>query len=193
MDVGQVQQKLKDLEDDEVIPAISAILIVLVLFTSDFSYYYIDLGMTLLFYAVLVRIWTEMGASSSMSSHRDLAYLNFLLMSVGAVAGGFMIRQGAQYLTGELLAAQSLALSVVISRFYINLQDKKLSSLGDIIRYKGPVDQYLILVPSTISFGLPALVYQTGSYGYYRTTSQFIALVVFSLFVGAVLYYIEQK
>lgn len=150
--------------------------------------------MTLFFYAVLVRIWTQMGSDIPMSSKRDTAHVEFMVNAIGAVVIGYSLEWFVSGITGDMVAVQSLALAAVVSRFYINMRDSNATSLKDIIRYDQTVDRYLVLVPCAVAFFGPVLVYQLDLYSItFETRETFFGLVGGSIIIGLGLYEYEKN
>lgn len=85
------RKSLEDISEEEWIFPASAVLILLAIVVSGFSYYFIDQAMTLFFYAVLARIWTQMGLGIPMSSQRDTAHVEFMVNAIGAVVIGYSL------------------------------------------------------------------------------------------------------
>ncbi|WP_396611472.1 hypothetical protein ACH9L7_14885 [Haloferax sp. S1W] len=187
------RKSLQDISDEDWILSASVVLVLLAFLVSGFSYYFIDQAMTLFFYAVLVRIWTQMGSGLPMSSKRDIAHLEFMVNAIGAVVIGYTLEWSVAWVTGDMVAVQSLALAAVISRVYINMRDDNVGSLKDIIRYDQTVDRYLVLVPSAVAFSAPVLVHQLDIYSIrFNTPKMFFGLVVGSVLFGLVLYNYEK-
>jgi hypothetical protein len=138
-----------DLDWDELVPVTSAGLIGLALLVSGFDYTVIKEGATLLFYAVIIQIWTAFNDTSL-----DENYFEFLLLSVGAVVIGSSIRYGVEQFSGEMLAIQSVGFAILISRLYVN--DKS----GDMIRWEDPFDRYVFYIPCGVAILLPVLLFQ---------------------------------
>jgi hypothetical protein len=188
------RQSFQDISDEDWILFASAALILIAVVISGFQYYFIDQAMTLFFYAVLVRIWTQIGSGPPISTKRDIAHVEFMMNAIGAVIIGYTLEWGVTRITGDMIAVQSLALAAVISRCYINLRDEDATSLKQIIRYDETVDRYLVLVPCTVAFFAPVLVYQFNLYSItFETGETFFALVVGSLLVGLGLYSYEKE
>ncbi|ELZ17519.1 hypothetical protein [Natrinema limicola] len=187
------RKPFQDLSNEEWIPVISIGLILVVFVISGLRYYFIDQAMTLLFYAVLVQIWTQVGGDLPLLPDRNLAYISFIITSIGAVSIGITMEWVASWITGDLIAAQSLALAVVISRIYINMRDSNASSPTDILRYREPVDRYLILIPCSATFLIPVIFYHLGIYYPLETRTRFFGLIVWSLMIGIFLYWYENE
>lgn len=138
-----------DLDREDLVPAASVILFLLALLVSGFDYTYIEEGATLLFYAVIIQIWTSFNDTSL-----DENYFEFLLLSVGAVVIGSSVRYGVEQLSGEMLAVQSLAFAILISRLYVN------SKNGEMIRWEDPIDRYVFYIPCGVAILLLVLLFQ---------------------------------
>lgn len=176
---------LHEIDREKLVPTISLLLIFGAWLASGFSYWVIDEAMTLLFYAVLVRMWTELGPDEPVFLSRDWRFAEFILMATGAVIIGFTFREAATWITGDLLAVQSLALSVLFGRWYINARQANEISFNAILRYSDPVDQRLVLLPAACSFLLPMIQYQTGFYLFeFDTRSGFFGLIILSILIG---------
>lgn len=189
----QFRKSLENISDDGWIFSASIILILIAFVVSGFSYYFIDQAMTLFFYAVLVRIWTQMGSGIPMSSQRDTAHVEFMVNAIGAVVIGYSLEWFVSSITGEMVAAQSLALAAVVSRLYINMRNSNATSLKDIIRYNQTVDRYLVLTPCAVAFFAPVFVYQLDLYSItFETREMFFGLVVASIGIGLALYMYEK-
>lgn len=187
------QKSLQDVSNEDWIFPVSLALILLAFIVSEFNYYFIDQAMTLFFYAVLVQIWTQMGAGRPRSRTRDAAHIEFMANAIAAVVIGYALRWFVTWTTGDIIAVQSLALATVISRLYINMKGSNSSSLKAILRYDQPVDRYLVLVPCTVAFFAPVLVHELGLYSISFTTREsFLGVVTMSILVGVGLYYHEQ-
>lgn len=190
--VEYLTEYLNKFSDDWILPT-STVLIFLVAFISDFSYYVIDQGMRLFFYAVLVRIWTKMGSGLPMASKRNTAHVEFIVNAIGAVIIGYFIETSVSSITNDMIAAQSLALAAVISRLYVNMQDSGSSSLKDIIGYDRAVDRYLVLVPCSVAFVAPILVYHSEITLTFETSQSFFGLVGGSVLAGLSLHMYEKE
>jgi len=171
------------------IPVISLGVVIIAWLFSEFSYYWISQAMTLLFYAVLIQMWTELAPDEPVLFSRDGRFIEFILMAIGAVIMGRTIRTGVESFTGEILAIQSLAMSVLLARWYINLKDGSGLSLRDICRYRDPIDQYLVNVPCTVAFFAPAVQYWLSLHLFnFDTTQGFFGLIIASIFAGLLVY-----
>jgi len=189
----QFRKSLEDISEDGWIFTASVILILIAFVLSGFNYYFIDQAMSLFFYAVLVRIWTQMGSGIPMSSKRDTAHVEFIVNAIGAVVIGYSIEWFVSHITGEMVAVQSLALAAVVSRLYINIRSGDAASFKDIVRYDRTVDRYLVLVPCIVAFFAPVIVYQMELYTItFETRETFFGLVVGSLLIGLGLYEYEK-
>lgn len=140
---------LDNLTQDELVPVASVVLLIGAVIVSGFDYTLIEQGSTLLFYAVIVQVWTDFDSIDLTTSHME-----FLLVSVGAVMAGYYIEQVVVFLSGDLLAIQSLALAILISRIYLNSQE------GDLIRWDNLVDRYVVYIPCSLVIVLPVVLHQ---------------------------------
>lgn len=86
------QKSLQDVTNENWIFPASLALILLAFLISGFDYYFIDQAMTLFFYAVLVQIWTQMGAGLPTSRKRDNAHIEFMVNAIAAVVIGYQLR-----------------------------------------------------------------------------------------------------
>jgi len=171
------------------IPVISLGVVVVAWLFFEASYYWISQAMTLLFYAVLIQMWTELAPDEPVLFSRDGRFIEFLWMAVAAVVIGRVIRTGVESFTGEILAIQSLAMSVLIARWYINLKNESKLSLRDLFRYRDPIDQYLVNVPCTVAFFVPAVQYWLSLHLFsFDTTQGFFGLIIASIFTGLLTY-----
>ena len=128
-----------------------------------------------------------------MSSQRDTAHVEFMVNAIGAVVIGYSLEWFVSSITGEMVAAQSLALAAVVSRLYINMRNSNATSLKDIIRYNQTVDRYLVLTPCAVAFFAPVFVYQLDLYSItFETREMFFGLVVASIGIGLALYMYEK-
>lgn len=196
------EQVKEYLQTDEAIPTISAILIFL-LFTlfSEMGYLLIEMGTVLLFYAVLVRMWTAMTPSDSDLLKGDFSHGIFLFISAGAVSMGIMIEQLIESLSGSVLPAQFLALAVLVSRIYLNFRST--NDFLDTILWRNVYERYVILIPCLFVILFPIMIYQLNisrllivDIGFFvaRTTEAFIYLTALGLGLGAVFYlYFEDQ
>jgi len=175
-----------DIDREELVPAASAALFVLALLVSGFDYSYIEEGATLLFYAVIIQIWTSFNDISL-----DENYFEFLLLSIGAVVIGSSVRYGVEQLSGEMLAIQSLAFAILISRLYVNGKN------GKMIRWEDPIDRYVFYIPCGVAILLPVLLFQAeinpilgfNPNSLVRPSSQsFVSITVVCIIAGAVSY-----
>jgi len=175
-----------DLEREELVPLASVVLLILALIVSGFDYSLIKRGSTLLFYAVIVRIWTSARGSVIRESH-----IEFLLLSVGAVLVGYIIEWLVGQISGELLAIQAVALAILLSRFYVN------SLNGETFRWDDPVDRYVVYIPCGVALLLPVLLFHVEFnpiLGYDPNSlltpsrDSFLTLVYLSIIAGAVIY-----
>lgn len=190
------------LETDEAIPTVSAIFILLLFFLfSDLGYRLVETVTMLLFYAVLVRIWTEMMPNRSELLHGPGSHLVFLFVSAGAVAMGIMLEHWVASLSGTVLPAQFLALAVLISRVYIR-------SIGTnkpraAVLLEDLHDRYVILIPCLFVILFPVMVHQfeisnliivQADILVSQTTESFLYLTSLGIGVGAVAYvYFEDQ
>lgn len=185
MGASASSSSLDEADREKLVPALSVLLIFGAWLASGFSYWVLDQGMTLLFYAVLVRMWTELGPDEPLFFSRDWQFVEFILMATGAVVIGLTLREAASLVTGDLLAVQSLALSMLFGRWYINTRRASKISFETVLRYDDPVDQRLVLVPSAATFLLPAVQYQTGVYLFqFDTRTGFFGLIILSILIG---------
>lgn len=175
-----------DIDREELVPAASAALFVLALLVSGFDYSYIEEGATLLFYAVIIQIWTSFNDISL-----DENYFEFLLLSIGAVVIGSSVRYGVEQLSGEVFAIQSLAFAILISRLYVNGKN------GKMIRWEDPIDRYVFYIPCGVAILLPVLLFQAeinpilgfNPNSLVRPSSQsFVSITVVCIIAGAVSY-----
>ena len=184
---------LRDQVDEtELVPLISIGLVVLALFVAGFDYFYIKRGASLLFYAVLVQMWTTM---ESGSGRRSPSHGEFMMTSAGAVVIGYMIELAVTHLSGEMIAAQSLALAIIVSRIYVNrLQEP---SLRAALRWEHPIDRYVILIPCGVAILLPVFLHQftvNPILGFdpnsitSETRDGFLTLVLVSILAGILVY-----
>lgn len=193
MPFDQFFTDFRNTSNEEWIPLMAIGIIVLAWIGTGFSYYYIEQGMRLLFYAVLVQIVTKVYSELPRSRSRNFAFLAFVFVSISAVTAGMVVESFAEMITGDLLAIQSLALAVFVSRLYINIQDVNLQKLSDILRYKQPIDRYLIIVPCGMAFFIPTLLYQLHIRIFQlETAAGFLLSVGFCLILGLGLYEYER-
>jgi len=190
------------LETDEAIPIISALLIFFLYFVfSEMGYFLIEMGTMLLFYAILVRMWTAMTPNDSDLLQGDFSHGIFLLISAGAVSIGFMIEQGIESLSGNVLPAQFLALAILVSRVYLNFR-----STNDFLKavlWKNLYERYVILIPCLFVILFPIMIHQfeisslllvDSDFFVSRTTESFIYLTTLGLSLGVVFYlYFEEQ
>lgn len=189
------------LQTDEAVPIISLLLILtLFIFFSEARYFLIETATMLLFYAVLVRMWTVMTPDDSELLNGPFSHGFFLVISAGAVVIGIIIEEWLIWVSGSVLPAQFLALAVLLSRIYLNLQASN--------KYRGPFlwenkyERYVILIPCLVVVLFPVAVYQLGisdlvlvSANYFtaQTTNAFISLTALGLLIGlASYYYVEE-
>jgi hypothetical protein len=174
-------------EREDWIPLVSVVLLAALLFVSDFNYRVIETGTTLFFYAVLVQMWTELGPDEPLFVTRDLQFVVFILMAVGAVSVGYLFRELITFITGSVLAVQSLAIGIILSRAYINAKDAENLSLESVLRYNDPFDQRLVLIPCTVVFFLPVAKNWLGiNLIDFETTTGFTGLTLVSILSGIV-------
>lgn len=150
--------RLKEfLETDEAIPTVSALLIALLFFIFyDMGYRLIEMGTMLLFYAVLVRMWTAMTPSDSELLQGPFSHSVFLFISLGAVAMGLMIEQTIESIAGTILPAQFLALAVMVSRIYLNIRDP--GDLLEIVLWENLYERYVVLIPCLFVILFPIVI-----------------------------------
>ena len=181
-DSPSIEEKIEGRENW--IPIISAVLLLVGALVTDLDYWVLETGSTLFFYAVLVQMWTELGPDEPIFVSRDWQFFEFILMAVGAVIVGFVIREAVTSITGGILAIQSLALGIMFSRWYINAKNAPQLSFNAILRYRDPFDQRLVLVPCSFAFLLPVFQNRIGILVYdFDTPSGFTGLI--SLSIGA--------
>jgi hypothetical protein len=168
---------------------LSGLLVLGVVLLEGVRYWRLSRVTELLFYAVVVRMWQELGPNEPLFFDHDFRYLGFLLMAVGGVTTAWLFRRGIEWVTGDIVAIQSLALAVIVARLYVNASNSSNPSLSTVLRYDQPIDRYLILVPALVAFSLPVLqrylVFDVISVG---TTQGFILVTALSLFAGGGLY-----
>lgn len=174
------------LDREDLVPLASVGILLAALIASGFDYYLIRRGSTLLFYAVIVRIWTSAGRKAYHES-----YIEFLLSAAGAVMAGYIIEQIVGHVSGEMIAIQAVALAILISRLYVN------SLHGEMFRWKDPVDRYVIYIPCAVALLLPVLLFHVEInpvLGYDPNSlltpsrDSFFTLVYLSVIAGAVVY-----
>lgn len=196
------EQMKEYLQTDEAIPTISAILIALLfILFSEMGYLLIEMGTMLLFYAVLVRMWTAMTPSDSDLLRGDFSHGIFLIISAGAVAMGIMIEQWIGSLSGSVLPAQFLALAVLVSRIYLNFRST--NDFLEAILWKNVYERYVVLIPCLFVILFPIVIHQfeissllivDARFFVARTTEAFIYLTALGLSLGAVFYlYFEDQ
>ena len=185
-----IDEVVEFFQSDEAVPAISVIFIVLLGFVSDIDYFLIETGTMLIFYAVLVRMWTAMSPDDSELLRGDFSHLLFLLMSAGAVSIGIMIEEWLNSLSGSLLPAQFLALSVIISRVYLHIRDS--ASMKRILLLDTAHDRYVVLVPWSVVFILPLII--DANLLVAQTTGAFVNLTLLGILIGTASYlYFEEE
>ena len=199
--VDKINQTVEFLKSDEAIPIISGALIVLLLFFSDLTYRLVETVTMLLFYAVLVRMWTALTPSDSELLRSDFSHVWFLLMSAGAVSMGIFIQRGLESMTGTVLPAQFLALSILVSRVYLYIRDA--SDLERILLLETAHDRYVVLVPCAfvILFSIfvdwveiSNILFIDFSWFVAQTTSAFLNLTALGIILGFVSYlYFEEE
>ena len=197
----QADSLIKFLQSEEAVPVISAVLIVLlVLLFSDLGYRLIEMTTTLLFYAVLVRMWTAMTPSDSELLRGPFAHPMFLFISTGAVAMGIMIEQWITSLSGSVLPAQFLALAVLVSKMYLKFRES--GDLRETLLWTDKQGRYVILIPCLVVLFLPVAVYQYGITSFLvvdsglfvsRTTDAFLFLNLLGIGVGTLLYLVIEE
>jgi len=177
----------EQIDREELVPIISAGLLVVLLFVSGFSYRVIETGTTLFFYAVLVQMWTELGPDEPIFVTRDWQFIEFVLMAAGAVIVGYTFRELVTYITGSIIAVQSLAVGIILSRMYINAKNAGNLSVESVLRHNDPFDQRLVLIPCSIVFFLPVIKNQLGvTLIDLETTTAFTGLIVASILLGVI-------
>lgn len=197
-----IDQVKEFLETDEAIPAISALLILLLfIFFSEMGYLLIEMGTMLLFYAVLVRMWTAMTPSDSDLLQGEFSHAIFLFISAGAVSMGIMIEQGIESLSGSVLPAQFLALAILVSRVYLNFRST--NDFLEAVLWKNLYERYVILIPCLFVILFPVVIHQLeittllivdAQFFVSRTTESFIYLTALGLSLGTVFYlYFEDQ
>jgi hypothetical protein len=182
----------RQVEDGELVPLISAGLVVVAAIVGGMDYNLIQRGSQLLFYAVLVQMWTTLESGSRIGNP---AYWEFLLNSAGAVAVGFTVEMLVAYLSGEVIAAQFLSLAILSSRVYVNRM--RSSDIIEAFRWHDPIDRYVFLIPCSVAILLPILLYQIQinpilGYDPNSITNQnqdaFTALIILSILTGVAIY-----
>jgi hypothetical protein len=188
----RVEEVQDEIDDADLVPLISSGLIILALFASGLDYYYIRRGASLLFYAVLVQMWTIIESGSRRGAP---SYWEFLITSAGAVIVGYGVELIVEHLSGEMIAAQSLALAIVVSRLYVNRLRSE--SLKEALQWENPIDRYVILIPCSVAILLPIVLFQVTInpiLGFdpnavtNETRDAFLTLVLISILTGVLLY-----
>ncbi|MCU4753411.1 hypothetical protein OB919_15715 [Halobacteria archaeon AArc-curdl1] len=188
-------------ETDEAIPTVSALLIALLfVFFYEMGYRLIEMGTMLLFYAVLVRMWTAMTPSDSDLLQGPFSHGFFLFISLGAVAMGLMIEQWIASISGSILPAQFLALAVLVSRVYLNFRDSR--NFLEAVLWENLYERYVVLIPCLFVILVPILIHQLEistllffdiRFLVSHSTTSFLSLSSLGLGLGVVIYfYIEE-
>lgn len=185
---------------DKLIPLLSILFIFVASVLSDLNYRFIEQATTLLFYAVLVQMWTEAAPNIEELLDGPFSHLLFLFISVGAVSLGFIIEGFIQGISGVILPAQLVALTIVVSRVYLKMEQS--DRLLDIALWKNKIDRYVVLIPCLFVIFVPVAIYQFKLSGFLfvdtryfvaQTTSSFVNLIIIGLLMGVLSYlYIEE-
>lgn len=144
--------------EGEMVPFVSLWLIVGAVVITGFDYALLVEGATLMFYAVLVAVWTSLAATEPLQVGGTYAQFEFLVISTGAVVVGFGIEWSLAQLSGQLFAVQALAIVALVTRLYVNSLDGV--SLERTVRWQDPVDRYLVYVPCLTALALPIVLHQ---------------------------------
>lgn len=139
--------------EGEMVPFVSLCLIIAAVLFVGLDYSVLVEGATLMYYAVLVAIWTSIAPTDPLEGGGTYAQFEFLMISTGAVVVGYGIELTIQQLSGQLYAVQALALIVLGSRLYVNSLDGV--SIQQTIRWHNPRDRYLFYAPCLVALTLP--------------------------------------
>jgi hypothetical protein len=112
----------------------------------------------------------------------------------------FQIEWFVAQLSGVMLPAQFLALTFIVSRIYIKLQQT--TQIREILLWADYIDRYVFLIPCLIVTLLPVIIYQFGlttilflDAGYFvaQGTASFLRLTVLGFAIGGLMYvYLEE-
>lgn len=179
---------------EQLVIIVSLGLILLSLLFREFNYRTLSDSVTLLFYAVVVQIWTEFTGDDPVFVNRDWQFIEFIISGIGAVIVGYLILTSIEQATGDIVAVQSLALIAIISRAYSNLKHSNTLTLKEALQYQDPVDRYLVLVPALVAFCFPiAVSHLSWQPIVIESTRGFIEVVAFSLASGITVYTYEVE
>lgn len=174
----------------ELVPFVSLWIVVGAVALSGFDYAVVLESATLLFYAVLVGVWTSLAPTDPLAEGGNYAQLEFLMISGAAVAVGFGLETAVQQVSGEMYAVQALALAFLGSRLYVNAIGT--DGLGEMFRVHRPSERYLVYLPCLVGLVIPAAAHQLGVatiLGYGLGTREAVGIVAgVSLLLGAAAY-----
>lgn len=190
VDGARVRDLFETLLAGELVPFVSLWIVVGAIVVSGFDYAVVVQSATLLFYAVLVGIWTSLAPTAPLEEGGNYAQLEFLMISSAAVVVGFGIESALQQLSGRMYAVQALALAFLGSRLYVNAIGT--SGFAEMFRLHRPSERYLVYLPCLVGLVLPAVAYQFGVetlFGYGLDTREAVGFVAAGgLLLGAVAY-----
>lgn len=159
MDDGhRLRNLVETLLAGELVPFVSLWIVVGAAVLSGFDYAVVVESATLLFYAVLVGVWTSLAPTGPLEEGGNYAQLEFLMISTAAVVVGLGVEAAVQQLSGRMYAVQALALAFLGSRLYVNA----LGTDGpvEMFRLHRPSERYLVYLPCLVGLVLPAVAYQ---------------------------------
>lgn len=157
---GRVRELLDTLLEGELVPFLSLWVVVGGLVVSGFDHDLILESSTLLFYAVLVGVWTSLAPTGPLQDGGNYAQLEFLLIATAAVVVGIGIEVVLGQVSGQMYAIQALALAVLGSRLYVNTLGGE--TVFDAFRLDRPSERYLVYLPSVVGVATPAVLFQLG-------------------------------
>lgn len=144
----------------EMVPFISIWIVVVGILLAGFDYAVVVESATLLFYAVLVGVWTSLAPTQPLEEGGNYAQLQFLMISVAAVVMGLGVEVGLALLGGQMYPIQALALAFLGSRLYVNALGTEGSV--EMLRLHRRAERYLVYIPCLGGLLLPIVVYQAG-------------------------------
>lgn len=188
--VDRLREVLGAILEGDLVPFLSLWIIVVAAVASGFDYSILVESATLLFYAVLVGVWTSLAPTDPLEEGGNYAQLEFLMISTAAVVVGVGIEWTLGQLSGTMYAVQALALTFLGSRLYVNSLGT--DSFVRMFRLHKPSERYLIYVPCLVGISIPILLYQLGfetPLGYSLQSPETVGLVAAAgLLLGGLAY-----
>lgn len=158
----RLRRLLATVAEGELVPFLSLWLLVGAVVVTGFDYAIVVEWAPVLFYAVLVGIWTSLSPTDPLEEGGNYAQFEFLLVSSGALVLGAIVEWGLGLLSGvgTMFAVQALALTFLGSRLYVNSLGA--DAVDQLVRWDRLPERYLVYVPCVVAVFLPVLLWRLG-------------------------------